>query len=185
MRALCRINWKRVSVRLTLRACLSLSLSLRLMPTDGAMRTRRETHRAIERRRRDLINSGIDDLAQLVPGAPVSKGLTLQRAVDYLRHVHAAQERHNAQWATWTAQATAQLATAQTQLRGLVAAAAAARGMTADALITPALAEALRTPVAPPPPLQLREEYAPPGHEDERGDADADGDAAAAPSDDD
>ena len=64
---------------------------------EGEYRVRRESHRAVERRRRDQINSGIDELGRLVPGMHRSKGKTVHRAVHYLRHVRECEDRFNQQ----------------------------------------------------------------------------------------
>lgn len=56
-------------------------------------RRRRESHNAVERRRRDHINEKISELSQLLPefagdaqNKP-NKGTVLKRSVDYLRHI--------------------------------------------------------------------------------------------------
>ena len=74
---------------------LLLFRSLTAPETD--VRNRRESHRAIERRRRDHINSGIEELSKLVPGVPRSKGKTVHRAAAYIRHVAECEERFNQQ----------------------------------------------------------------------------------------
>jgi hypothetical protein len=58
-------------------------------------RRRRESHNAVERRRRDHINEKIAELSQLLPefagdaqNKP-NKGTILKRSVDYLRHIQA------------------------------------------------------------------------------------------------
>lgn len=58
-------------------------------------RRRRESHNAVERRRRDHINEKIQELSSLLPefagdaqNKP-NKGTVLKRSVDYLRHIHA------------------------------------------------------------------------------------------------
>ena len=58
---------------------------------------RRKSHRSIEQKRRDHINSGIDELAKLIPGPQRSKGKTVHRAAAYLKHVEECQERFNEQ----------------------------------------------------------------------------------------
>jgi len=60
---------------------------------DGEQKGRRESHRTIERRRRDHINMGIEDLARLVPGTHRSKGKTVHRTVKYINHLHDCEER--------------------------------------------------------------------------------------------
>jgi histidinol dehydrogenase len=58
-------------------------------------RRRRESHNAVERRRRDHINEKIGELSQLLPefagdaqNKP-NKGTILKRSVDYVRHIQA------------------------------------------------------------------------------------------------
>jgi len=54
---------------------------------DEAQQLRRENHRAIERRRRDRINTGIEDLSKIVPGCQKSKGKVITKTVDYLQQI--------------------------------------------------------------------------------------------------
>lgn len=56
-------------------------------------RKRRESHNAVERRRRDLINDKISELSSLLPeyasdaNNKPNKGLVLKRSVEYIRHM--------------------------------------------------------------------------------------------------
>ncbi|KJE91223.1 hypothetical protein CAOG_02389 [Capsaspora owczarzaki ATCC 30864] len=57
---------------------------------------RRDSHNAVERRRRDNINDRIIELSALVPdngGEKANKGETLRKAVDYIRYLHQCQAR--------------------------------------------------------------------------------------------
>ncbi|WEW56443.1 basic helix-loop-helix protein [Emydomyces testavorans] len=45
---------------------------------------RKNNHKEVERRRRETINEGINELAKLVPGCEKAKGSILQRAVQYI-----------------------------------------------------------------------------------------------------
>ncbi|KAI8381395.1 uncharacterized protein BYT42DRAFT_566380 [Radiomyces spectabilis] len=56
-------------------------------PTMGSAewyRIRRENHKQVERRRRELINKGINELAQLVPGCEKNKSGILMRTIQYI-----------------------------------------------------------------------------------------------------
>lgn len=47
---------------------------------------RKESHKQVERRRRETINSAIEDLGKLIPEAPeTNKGSILTRSVDFMR----------------------------------------------------------------------------------------------------
>ncbi|CAG8763330.1 26178_t:CDS:2 [Dentiscutata erythropus] len=50
-------------------------------------RQRRENHKEVERRRRDTINAGINELAKIVPGCEKNKGSILNRAVQYIQQL--------------------------------------------------------------------------------------------------
>ncbi|KAI1364733.1 hypothetical protein F5Y08DRAFT_339352 [Xylaria arbuscula] len=45
---------------------------------------RKDNHKEVERRRRETINEGINELAKIVPGCEKNKGSILQRAVSYI-----------------------------------------------------------------------------------------------------
>ncbi len=82
---------------------LTLSLlSLDSFLTDDKKRKRRESHNAVERRRRDTINEKINELAHLLPDIvsdmqsghqKPNKGMILKRSVEYVRHVHGVMKR--------------------------------------------------------------------------------------------
>ncbi|TPX35145.1 hypothetical protein SmJEL517_g02367 [Synchytrium microbalum] len=48
---------------------------------------RRQNHKEVERRRREAINDGINELAKLVPEGEKNKGRILQRAVTYIQEL--------------------------------------------------------------------------------------------------
>lgn len=48
-------------------------------------RIKKYNHKEVERRRRETINKGIDDLGKVVPDCDKHKGQILQRAVDYIK----------------------------------------------------------------------------------------------------
>ena len=49
----------------------------------------------VERRRRETINEGINELAKIVPGCEKNKGSILQRAVNYILQLKTAQDKSN------------------------------------------------------------------------------------------
>lgn len=50
-------------------------------------RQRRENHKQVERRRRENINEGINQIARIVPGCEKNKGSILSRAAIYIRQL--------------------------------------------------------------------------------------------------
>ncbi|KAG0173410.1 basic helix-loop-helix protein [Apophysomyces sp. BC1034] len=50
-------------------------------------RLRRENHKQVERRRRETINEGINEIARIVPGCEKNKGSILQRAAAYIQQL--------------------------------------------------------------------------------------------------
>jgi bHLH factor len=46
----------------------------------------------VERRRRETINEGINEIAKIVPGSEKNKGAILQTAVSYIMHLKSTQE---------------------------------------------------------------------------------------------
>ncbi|KAF9103431.1 basic helix-loop-helix protein [Mortierella sp. GBA35] len=54
---------------------------------------RRDNHKEVERRRRENINEGINDLAKVVPNCEKNKGAILREAVKYIKSVLAENER--------------------------------------------------------------------------------------------
>lgn len=55
--------------------------------TDEWHRMRRDSHKEVERRRRETINDGIRELAELVPNCDKNKGQILRRAAEYIREL--------------------------------------------------------------------------------------------------
>ncbi|KAK2068408.1 hypothetical protein P8C59_003047 [Phyllachora maydis] len=56
-------------------------------PTVGSEewhKMRKDNHKEVERRRRETINEGINELAKIVPGCEKNKGSILQRAVQFI-----------------------------------------------------------------------------------------------------
>ncbi|KAF2219281.1 hypothetical protein BDZ85DRAFT_170569, partial [Elsinoe ampelina] len=52
--------------------------------TEEWAAVRRNNHKEVERRRRETINEGINELGKIVPGAERNKGSILSRAVMYI-----------------------------------------------------------------------------------------------------
>lgn len=67
--------------------------------TPEARQNRRENHRLIERRRRETINNGINELARVVPGQPKNRGTIILKAVEYIDELEraAAQSKEEAE----------------------------------------------------------------------------------------
>ncbi|KAJ2776052.1 basic helix-loop-helix protein [Coemansia javaensis] len=61
-------------------------------------RMRRDSHKEVERRRREVINGGIDRLAELVPGAEKNKGRIIAQAVDYIHRLRTNEEKNIEKW---------------------------------------------------------------------------------------
>ncbi|KAF9207527.1 basic helix-loop-helix protein [Haplosporangium sp. Z 27] len=54
---------------------------------------RRDNHKEVERRRRETINEGINDLAKVVPNCDKNKGSILRQAVKYIQEILVQNER--------------------------------------------------------------------------------------------
>ncbi|KAF9366453.1 basic helix-loop-helix protein [Mortierella sp. NVP85] len=57
---------------------------------------RRDNHKEVERRRRETINEGINDIAKMVPNSDKNKGSILRQAVKYIQMIVAENERMQA-----------------------------------------------------------------------------------------
>lgn len=53
--------------------------------SDEWHKVRKDNHKEVERRRRETINEGINELAKIVPGCEKNKGSILARAVQYIQ----------------------------------------------------------------------------------------------------
>ncbi|MCJ1313803.1 basic helix-loop-helix protein [Agyrium rufum] len=60
--------------------------------SDEWHKVRKDNHKEVERRRRETINEGINELAKLVPNCDKNKGSVLQAAVSYIQQLKQAQE---------------------------------------------------------------------------------------------
>ncbi|KAF2397050.1 hypothetical protein EJ06DRAFT_482468 [Trichodelitschia bisporula] len=61
-------------------------------------RVRRDNHKEVERRRRETINEGINELAKIVPGCEKNKGSILQRAVQYITQLKDNESQNIEKW---------------------------------------------------------------------------------------
>ncbi|KAJ2582394.1 basic helix-loop-helix protein [Coemansia sp. RSA 1836] len=71
------------------------------VPETGSeewLRLRRLAHKEVEQRRRDVINTGIDRLAELVPGAERHRGRIVNQAVDYIHRLKEAEAQNIEKW---------------------------------------------------------------------------------------
>lgn len=78
-------------------------------------------HVPVERRRRETINEGINELAKIVPGCEKNKGSILQRAVQYITQLRDNESRNIEKWTfekVLTDQALAELTSTVDKLRG-------------------------------------------------------------------
>ncbi len=67
--------------------------------TEEWHRIRRDNHKEVERRRRENINTGINELAKIVPGCEKNKSQILRRAVEYIKQL---KENENSNMEKWT-----------------------------------------------------------------------------------
>ncbi|KAI0388998.1 hypothetical protein F5Y17DRAFT_470013 [Xylariaceae sp. FL0594] len=59
---------------------------------------RKDNHKEVERRRRETINEGINELAKIVPGCEKNKGSILQRAVLYITQLRDNEAQNIEKW---------------------------------------------------------------------------------------
>jgi hypothetical protein len=62
-------------------------------------RIKKETHREVERRRRETINAGIQQLAEIIPSTEKNKGRILQRAIQYIHELKQQDAANVEKWA--------------------------------------------------------------------------------------
>ncbi|KAI9657077.1 MAG: basic helix-loop-helix protein [Bathelium mastoideum] len=70
-------------------------------PTVGSEewhKVRRDNHKEVERRRRETINEGINELAKIVPGCEKNKGSILQRAVQFITQLKENESQNIEKW---------------------------------------------------------------------------------------
>lgn len=61
-------------------------------------RIRKDNHKEVERRRRENINSGIKELAALLPSPETNKSQILQRAIEYIKRLKENENNNNEKW---------------------------------------------------------------------------------------
>ncbi|KAF2097518.1 hypothetical protein NA57DRAFT_77775 [Rhizodiscina lignyota] len=66
--------------------------------SDEWHRVRRDNHKEVERRRRETINEGINELAKIVPGCEKNKGSILQRAVQFITQLKENEAQNIEKW---------------------------------------------------------------------------------------
>ncbi|KAH7326384.1 hypothetical protein B0I35DRAFT_405634 [Stachybotrys elegans] len=59
---------------------------------------RKDNHKEVERRRRETINEGINELAKIVPGCEKNKGSILQRAVSFISQLKENEQQNLEKW---------------------------------------------------------------------------------------
>ncbi|KAM0515816.1 hypothetical protein ACHAPE_005895 [Trichoderma viride] len=59
---------------------------------------RKDNHKEVERRRRETINEGINELAKIVPGCEKNKGSILQRAVSFITQLKENEQQNIEKW---------------------------------------------------------------------------------------
>ncbi|KAF8463655.1 hypothetical protein BDZ91DRAFT_731366 [Kalaharituber pfeilii] len=88
--------------------------------TEEWHKVRRDNHKEVERRRRETINEGINELAKIVPGCEKNKGSILQRAVQYIQQLKENEATNIEKWTLeklLTEQAIAELTTSNEKLK--------------------------------------------------------------------
>jgi bHLH factor len=61
-------------------------------------RIRKDNHKEVERRRRENINSGIKELAALLPSPETNKSQILQRAIEYIKRLKENEQNNIEKW---------------------------------------------------------------------------------------
>lgn len=94
--------------------------------TDEWHKVRRDNHKEVERRRRETINEGINELAKIVPNCEKNKGSILQRGVQYITQLKENEKRNIEKWTLeklLTDQAIAELSSSVERLKNDLSAA--------------------------------------------------------------
>ncbi|ATY67213.1 Helix-loop-helix DNA binding [Cordyceps militaris] len=66
--------------------------------SDEWHKLRKDNHKEVERRRRETINEGINELAKIVPGCEKNKGSILQRAVNFISQLKENEQQNIEKW---------------------------------------------------------------------------------------
>ncbi|KAI9677503.1 MAG: basic helix-loop-helix protein [Caeruleum heppii] len=99
---------------------LSMSAQKPAVGSDEWHRVRRDNHKEVERRRRETINEGINELAKIVPGCEKNKGSILQRAVSFITQLKENEAQNIEKWTLeklLTEQAIAELSASVDKLK--------------------------------------------------------------------
>ncbi|RDL39374.1 Uncharacterized protein BP5553_03714 [Venustampulla echinocandica] len=83
-------------------------------------KVRKDNHKEVERRRRETINEGINELAKIVPGCEKNKGSILQRAVSFITQLKDNETQNIEKWTLeklLTEQAIAELSASNDKLK--------------------------------------------------------------------
>ncbi|KAK0386340.1 hypothetical protein NLU13_6177 [Sarocladium strictum] len=93
-------------------------------PTVGSEewhKMRKDNHKEVERRRRETINEGINELAKIVPGCEKNKGSILARAVTFISQLKDNEQQNIEKWTLeklLTEQAITELSQSNDKLKG-------------------------------------------------------------------
>jgi len=88
--------------------------------SDEWHKVRKDNHKEVERRRRETINEGINELAKIVPGCEKNKGSILQRAVSFITQLKENETQNIEKWTLeklLTEQAIAELSASNDKLK--------------------------------------------------------------------
>jgi len=88
--------------------------------SDEWHKVRKDNHKEVERRRRETINEGINELAKIVPGCEKNKGSILQRAVSFITQLKENEAQNIEKWTLeklLTEQAIAELSASNDKLK--------------------------------------------------------------------
>ncbi|KAK4505057.1 hypothetical protein PRZ48_003020 [Zasmidium cellare] len=88
--------------------------------TDEWHKLRRDNHKEVERRRRETINDGINELSKIVPGCEKNKGSILARAVQFINQLKENETQNIEKWTLeklLTEQAIAELSSSCDKLK--------------------------------------------------------------------
>lgn len=88
--------------------------------SDEWHKVRKDNHKEVERRRRETINEGINELAKIVPGCEKNKGSILQRAVQFITQLKDNETQNIEKWTLeklLTEQAIAELSASNDKLK--------------------------------------------------------------------
>ncbi|KAB8302208.1 hypothetical protein EYC80_005653 [Monilinia laxa] len=96
------------------------STSKPVVGSDEWHKVRKDNHKEVERRRRETINEGINELAKIVPGCEKNKGSILQRAVQFITQLKENETQNIEKWTLeklLTEQAIAELSASNDKLK--------------------------------------------------------------------